>query len=173
MQNDDEKEKMTDDIKWKKITPTSKKWIRGWVAVLCKDMSRKIVSHEIIDEDMLFYYPIPDIIPKEEFEKINLSKHEEVNCEDDCFLDIEPTEKMKWIDVQKELPKDAEQVLVLVEGNFICNDHNVFSEKKSFRIFQATFERSSGWIIPFYIDKKFPVKYWMNYPEFPDNSIVR
>ena len=65
---------------WEEITTSSKKSVRGWIAVVCKDLSQKIVWHDQIDDTMLFYYPLPLSLTQEQFEKTDpwlLQKKEE------------------------------------------------------------------------------------------------
>lgn len=71
---------------WKDLTPAAKKWIRGWIVVLCKDMNQKIIWHDQIDDTMLFYYPLPHSLIKEQFEKTDVAKTVKVDWENNGFL---------------------------------------------------------------------------------------
>ncbi len=71
---------------WLDITPSSKKWIKGWIAVLCKDMSQKIIWSDQIDDTMLFYFPLPNSLTKEQFEKIDVAKTVKVDWENNGFF---------------------------------------------------------------------------------------
>jgi hypothetical protein len=55
---------------WIEIGPSEKRWLTGWIVVMCKDLSQKIIWHDKIDDSMLFYYPIPSYLTKEQLEKI-------------------------------------------------------------------------------------------------------
>lgn len=72
---------------------------------------------------------------------------------------------MEWISVDADLPKNYEQVLGLVEGYF-CSEFSPLGQKKSHRIFQCTFERSTGWHIPF-APSGCNVNFWMRKPDEP------
>lgn len=56
-------------LKWKKLCPASKKWIRGWVLVMDKDLNQKVVFHDQIDDSMILYFRIPNFLTKEQ--KVN------------------------------------------------------------------------------------------------------
>lgn len=71
---------------WLDITPEAKKWVRGWIAVMDKDMNQKIVWHDQIDDTMLFYFPLPHSLTKEQFKKTNASKEIKVDWENNGFL---------------------------------------------------------------------------------------
>jgi len=72
---------------------------------------------------------------------------------------------MEWISVEDDLPKNREQVLVLIEG-FFPNISDPLFKKKSYRVFQSSFTRSIGWETP-YAPELHLVKYWMKKPEDP------
>ncbi len=72
----------------------------------------------------------------------------------------------KWINVNVDLPKNDEQVLVLIDGFFI-NSEDFLAHKRSLKIFQISFNRYKGWSMP-YEDNNFLVKYWMPLPEMPN-----
>lgn len=72
---------------------------------------------------------------------------------------------MEWISVEDALPKNGEQVLVLVEAHFL-SDTDVLCQKRSHRVFQATFSRCVGWETPF-APNLYLVRYWMPKPTDP------
>ena len=72
---------------------------------------------------------------------------------------------MDWIDSNDQLPHNSEQVLGLIEGYFVQD--SPLMQKRSFRIFQCTFHRFTGWHIPFCPEPHFFVKYWMPKPKDP------
>ena len=65
---------MKEESKWKELDAAARKWLRGWVAIMDKDLNQKIIWHDQFDDDMLFYYPIPQSLTKDQFEKTNTSK---------------------------------------------------------------------------------------------------
>lgn len=75
-----------DKIVWSDITSETKKWLRGWIAVMCKDLSQKIIWHEEIDDTMLFYYILPSYLTREQFEKTDAGKEIKVNWDYDRFI---------------------------------------------------------------------------------------
>lgn len=77
--------------------------------------------------------------------------------------------KMKWISVQNDLPKDGDQVLALVSAYF-AEVGDPFFQKRTLRIFQATFNRCRGWHIPFLPEYSSAVEYWMKIPEEPQSE---
>lgn len=72
---------------------------------------------------------------------------------------------MEWISVDIDLPKNCEQVLGLVEGNFI-HKNDYLGNNRSYRIFQCAFDRTTGWHIPFAPDGCY-VNFWMKKPDEP------
>ncbi len=72
---------------------------------------------------------------------------------------------MEWISVDDDLPKNGEQVLVLIEGYF-CTTDSYLGQKRSHRVFQSTFHRYKGWETPFSPEGCW-VKYWMPLPKPP------
>lgn len=66
-------------IKWKDLTPAAKKWVSGWVLIMRKDMSQEVVWHDKFDDTMIFYYPIPQSLTREQFEKTEASKEVKVD----------------------------------------------------------------------------------------------
>lgn len=71
---------------WLNITPAAKKWLRGWVAVMDKNMNQKIVWHDQIDDTMILYYPLPQSLTREQFEKTDAAKEVKVDWENDRFI---------------------------------------------------------------------------------------
>ena len=63
-----------EDRKWKDLDAAERKWLVGWILVMCKDMSQKIVWHDQFDDTMIFYYPIPQSLTIEQFEKTDANK---------------------------------------------------------------------------------------------------
>lgn len=60
--------------KWKDLDDAARKWLHGWIAVMDKDLNQKIIHHDQLDDSMLFYYPLPQFLTKEQFEKTNVPK---------------------------------------------------------------------------------------------------
>lgn len=72
---------------------------------------------------------------------------------------------MDWISVDESLPKNREQVLVLVLDYFATGD-NPLCQKLSHRVFQGHFHRQRGWSVPFYANDPC-VTYWMPMLDMP------
>lgn len=70
---------------------------------------------------------------------------------------------MEWIDVQHELPKDGEEVLGLVLAYFPIIQDNPLCQKRSYRVFQSTFHRTTGWSVLYCTELK-EVTHWMPLP---------
>lgn len=72
---------------------------------------------------------------------------------------------MDWISVEDRLPCNHEQVLTLNEGYF-PESGDILCQRKSYRIFQGSFNRSTSWSTP-YCPGTWAVKYWMPLPKLP------
>jgi hypothetical protein len=77
---------MSETIQWKDLDDAARKWVRGYVAVMCKDMQQKIAHHTEFDETMLFYFRLPQFLTREQFEKTDAGKEIKVDWDNDRFI---------------------------------------------------------------------------------------
>jgi hypothetical protein len=71
---------------WKDLSIAARKWVRGWVAVMKRDLSQSIVHHTQFDDSMIFYYYLPQSLTKEQFEKTDIGQEIHVDWENDRFI---------------------------------------------------------------------------------------
>jgi hypothetical protein len=76
---------MKKQLEWKELDLAARKWVRGWVAVMCVNLKQKIVHSSNFDDTMLFYFPLPQSLTREQFERTNPSTEIKVDWKNEIM----------------------------------------------------------------------------------------
>jgi hypothetical protein len=64
---------MSEERIWNEITPEAKQWLRGWYAVMDKNLAKRIVWHTDISDDDVFYFKLPSSLTFEQLKLTNVN----------------------------------------------------------------------------------------------------